>query len=91
MRPFRTSCYNDRCLFLTNVESFPDRRIIAYNPNLDLYDLERVHDQYYDTGTHYIKYPYHHAVDGNDHTAWKSRQRKFFSRCFALQIPNPFL
>ncbi|CAG8606516.1 9088_t:CDS:2 [Diversispora eburnea] len=70
-RDVRSPCANDRCLFLTNKNSFPDVRTFLYKPSMNISESERIHESYYGT-EHFIKYPYSHAVDGKDSTVWKS-------------------
>ncbi|KAI7859435.1 hypothetical protein BDC45DRAFT_496069 [Circinella umbellata] len=70
----RTSCVSDRCLFMTNVEAFPDPRVFAYEPVIDLTLSENMHDSYSDARDHYYKYPYGNAVDGNDNSVWESKR-----------------
>ncbi|KAF7722680.1 hypothetical protein EC973_002843 [Apophysomyces ossiformis] len=67
----RTACHDDRCLFLTNVEIFPDIRLFSYDSNIGLNDSERIHSNYFDKKK-FISHPYSSAVDGNDKTAWKA-------------------
>ncbi|KAG0164681.1 hypothetical protein DFQ28_009973 [Apophysomyces sp. BC1034] len=66
----RTACRDDRCLFLTNVEAFPDVRLFSYNPSISVDDSERIHTDYFDQNK-FISHPYSSAVDGDDKSAWK--------------------
>ncbi|KAI9499319.1 hypothetical protein BDB00DRAFT_796324 [Zychaea mexicana] len=70
----RTPCASDRCLFMTNVEAFPEPRIFSYEPNIDLTLAEKMHDSYYDGHDHHYTYPYGNAVDGKDGSVWKSER-----------------
>ena len=64
---------------MTNVEAFPDPRVFAYEPVIDLTLSENMHDSYNDAHDHYYKYPYGNAVDSNDNSIWKSRRGMYIS------------
>ncbi|KAI8140967.1 hypothetical protein BJV82DRAFT_620264 [Fennellomyces sp. T-0311] len=70
----RAPCASDRCLFLTNVNVFPDPRVFSYEPSIDLTRTEQLHDSYSDGRDHYYSYPYGNAVDGKDGSAWESNR-----------------
>lgn len=80
---FRSSCSNDRCLFITNMDTMPkvdgpvqfSSDIISntseYN---DLYD--QMHPTI-PTQDVYVHQSYHKAVDQNTETCWSSISSKF--------------
>ncbi|KAI8879025.1 hypothetical protein K501DRAFT_325744 [Backusella circina FSU 941] len=67
----RATCSNDRCLFLTNKQLFPNISIFTYNPNINIDLSADMHNDYYHhTPTSHYYYTY--AVDNDDQTAWRS-------------------
>jgi hypothetical protein len=65
----KSTCSDDRCLFLTNKQVFPNISVFSYNPNINIDLSTDMHDDYYQ---HTSKYQYTFAVDNDDGTAWKS-------------------
>jgi hypothetical protein len=73
-RNARTSCKDDRCLFLTNKQVLPKIDLFLYNPTIDVQISKQMHDDFYQN--HYEQYKYSNAVDNNEKTSWKSIQSK---------------
>ncbi|RCI02330.1 hypothetical protein CU098_011315 [Rhizopus stolonifer] len=66
----RASCGFDQCLFLTNKQVFPDIEIFSYNPTIGVATAKQMHEDYLtEDGQNYF---YSYAVNGDDHTSWKS-------------------
>lgn len=72
----RTPCENDRCLFLTNVDTFPDLRLFRYSPSIDIETSEKLHEDYFFSEERYLENPYANAVDQDDDTVWRSAESK---------------
>ncbi|KAI7866177.1 hypothetical protein BDF14DRAFT_1816930 [Spinellus fusiger] len=72
-RYVRSPCHDDRCLFMTNIESLPDPQLFSYRSYIDVHSFERMHTDYYNS-SHFITHAYSNAVDGKDDSAWKSSQ-----------------
>jgi len=91
-RDVRSPCANDRCLFLTNKHSFPDVRLFRYRPYINISESERIHESYFST-EHFIRFPYSHAVDDKEWTAWKSqdviRKGDYVGLDLLLPMPVP--
>ncbi|CAG8500181.1 4852_t:CDS:2 [Paraglomus occultum] len=87
-RDTRSPCANDRCLFLTNKHSFPDVRLFRYKPYINISESEQIHESYYKT-QHFIEFPYSHAVDGKDWTAWKSKENIHANDYIGLDLLLP--
>ncbi|CAO3615813.1 unnamed protein product [Mucor hiemalis] len=69
-RNARSSCEDDRCLFLTNKQVLPSIDLFVYNPTIDVDLSKEMHDDYYETlESNHI---YSHAVDNKDGSSWKS-------------------
>ncbi|KAF1797967.1 hypothetical protein V8B55DRAFT_1452183 [Mucor lusitanicus] len=71
-RNARASCKDDRCLFLTNKQLFPNIDLFSYNPSIYVDVLKQMHDDYM-VGS-YKDYRYSNAVDMREETSWKSVQ-----------------
>lgn len=71
----RASCGFDQCLFLTNKQVFPDIEIFSYNPTIGVATAKQMHEDYLtEDGQNYF---YSYAVNGDDHTSWKSAHSEF--------------
>lgn len=73
-RNARSSCKDDRCLFLTNKQILPNTDLFSYNPTIDVDISKQMHDDFYIN--YYNEYKYTSAVDKDDQTSWKSIQSK---------------
>ncbi|CAO3632004.1 unnamed protein product [Mucor fragilis] len=71
-RNARASCKDDRCLFLTNKQLFPNIDLFSYNPSIYVDVLKQMHDDYMEGS--YKDSRYSNAVDMQEETSWKSIQ-----------------
>lgn len=69
-RNARSSCKDDRCLFLTNKQVLPSIDLFIYNPTIDVDLSKEMHDDYY--VNYEPDHKYARAVDSDDQTSWKS-------------------
>lgn len=74
-RNAKSPCYNDRCIFLTNIDSLPNMDLFDYHPEYDLHHFIRLHKDYND-GKLFQQYAYSNAVDDQDSSYWLSNQSK---------------
>ncbi|KAI9274236.1 hypothetical protein BY458DRAFT_507683 [Sporodiniella umbellata] len=65
----RAACKFDQCLFLTNLEAFPNLELFSYNPAITVITSKKMHEDYLDKDQTSF---YQNAVDGDDHSSWKS-------------------
>ncbi|CAO3650448.1 unnamed protein product [Cunninghamella echinulata] len=72
-RNARSPCFNDRCLFLTNLNSLPTMDLFDYHPEYDMQQFIKLHNDYND-GERFQQYAYSYAVDDQDATFWLSDQ-----------------
>ncbi|KAI8977977.1 hypothetical protein BDB01DRAFT_852809 [Pilobolus umbonatus] len=68
-RNARSSCADDRCLFLTNKDILPKMEYFLYLPPLDVDEHTLIHDEYVHQ---YPPHSYSYAVDRNESTSWES-------------------
>ncbi|RGB23950.1 hypothetical protein C1646_773765 [Rhizophagus diaphanus] len=91
-RDVRSPCHNDKCLFLTNKHSFPNVKLFKYKPYINISESERLHSSFFNT-QHFISYPYSHAVDNDNSTAWISkdviRKDDYIGLDLLLPMPVP--
>lgn len=73
-RNARSSCKDDRCLFLTNKQVLPSIDLFIYNPTIDVDLSKEMHDDYY--VSYEPDHKYARAVDSDDQTSWKSISSK---------------
>jgi hypothetical protein len=74
-RNARSSCKDDRCLFLTNLQVTPNIDLFTYTPTIDVTLSRQMHDDYIQN---FRELRYSSAVDGNDKTSWKSVSSKTY-------------
>ncbi|CAO3653156.1 unnamed protein product [Cunninghamella blakesleeana] len=72
-RNAKSPCYNDRCIFLTNIDSLPNMNLFDYHPEYDLHHFIRLHTDY-NNGASFQQYAYSNAVDDQDSSCWLSNQ-----------------
>lgn len=70
----RAPCHNDRCLFITDLSSFPSPKVVKFDPKVSIKDQEKIFDKIPDfpPQTFWLKHAYHLAVDGDVTSCWKS-------------------
>lgn len=77
----RSSCSNDRCLFITNMDTMPNVDNIRFSSitssNFTEYDtLYNATNPVIPSQTSFLRHSYHKAVDQNTETCWKSIECK---------------
>lgn len=66
----KSPCFQDDCLFMTSMHSFPSPRNFIYK-GMDLEELEHWHAREFDHQL-FVNNPYHYAVDQSFETSWLS-------------------
>jgi len=74
-RHARSPCFNDKCLFRTSMDAFPEPKAVVFNGNLQT--IEEQNQKFialpdYPTNEFFNKYAYNHAVDNDPQTCWNS-------------------
>ncbi|KAG0265655.1 hypothetical protein BG011_004254 [Mortierella polycephala] len=73
-RHSRSPCFNDKCLFRTSMDPFPDPKEVVFEG--DLQTIEEQNAKFYaleyPTNEFFNKYAYIHAVDNDPLTCWNS-------------------
>jgi hypothetical protein len=77
----RSSCSNDRCLFITNIDMMPNMDNLEFSRetslNMTEYNsLYNLTNPVIPSQTSFIHHSYHKAVDQNTETCWNSIQCK---------------
>ncbi|KAF9934276.1 hypothetical protein FBU30_002694 [Linnemannia zychae] len=90
-RHARSPCHNDKCLFKTSLDPFPQPSEVIFNN-----DLESIEDQNakfraldYPSNEFFATYSYIHAVDNDPLTCWNSFKVPQIGDSFGLQFVIP--
>ncbi|KAF8921626.1 hypothetical protein BGZ58_004103, partial [Dissophora ornata] len=87
-RHARSPCYNDKCLFKTSMDPFPDPKEVAFNSDLQTIDEQnaKFFALKYPTNEFIGKFPYIHAVDNDPLTCWNSFKEGKFAVVVSDQV-----
>lgn len=82
---FRSPCHNDKCLFKTSIDPFPDpKEVVFYN---DLQSIDEQNQKFYaldfPSNEFWNKFSFINAVDHDPTTCWNS----YKSMCTLSHIP----
>ncbi|KAF9425568.1 hypothetical protein BGZ76_003177, partial [Entomortierella beljakovae] len=81
-------CYNDKCLFRTSLDPYPDPKEVSYNG--DLQNIEEQNKKFFDleypTNDFIEKFAYIHAVDNDPLTCWNSFKAPQAGDSFGIQF-----
>jgi hypothetical protein len=79
-RDVRSSCANDRCLFMTNMDPFvqPDQVTFDYQNITSIPKLETMYDDLstLPSNVEWDEHSYHRVVDNDPHTCWNTIRSK---------------
>ncbi|KAG0049042.1 hypothetical protein BGZ83_006118 [Gryganskiella cystojenkinii] len=88
-RHTRAPCFNDKCLFKTSMDAFPDPKEVVFNGDLQTIDEQNKKFQEladYPTNEFFDQYAYNHAVDNDPKTCWSSGKVPESGDSFGLQF-----
>ncbi|RHZ90140.1 hypothetical protein Glove_7g7 [Diversispora epigaea] len=90
-RDVRTPCINDKCLFITNIDPFPQPSSVCYANNIT---HVREHEAEFNaldfpSNEFWNKHAYHKAVDLDLNTCWNSFKKPKVDDYFGLQFVEP--
>lgn len=71
-RDVRAPCWNDWCLFISNVKMLPNPESVKYTPDMNIPTVEDTHSAIFNP-THFLEHPYHKAVDNDERSYWHAR------------------
>ncbi|GJJ74453.1 hypothetical protein EMPS_06811 [Entomortierella parvispora] len=88
-RHARSPCFNDKCLFKTSMDAFPEPKAVVFNGNLQT--IEEQNQKFialpdYPTNEFFDKFAYNHAVDNDPETCWNSFKAPQPGDSFGLQF-----
>ncbi|KAG0182047.1 hypothetical protein DFQ29_006027 [Apophysomyces sp. BC1021] len=86
-RVTRASCANDKCLFITNINPFPDPTLIHFDKSI-ITSIQK-HETLYDelnapTAESWVSRGFHNAVDKSTQTCWNTYQNPKVGDYFGL-------
>ncbi|KAG0211238.1 hypothetical protein BGX28_008305 [Mortierella sp. GBA30] len=87
-RHAKSPCYNDKCLFKTSMDPFPDPKDVTFNGDLQTIDEQnsKFFALDYPTNEFINKFAYIHAVDNDPLTCWNSFKLPQVGDSFGLQF-----
>ncbi|KAF9915071.1 hypothetical protein BX616_006963 [Lobosporangium transversale] len=87
-RHARSPCFNDKCLFKTSMDPFPEPKEVVYTGDLQTIDEQnaKFFELEYPSNEFFSKYSYIHAVDNNPLTCWNSFKIPQAGDSFGLQF-----
>ncbi|KAF9922269.1 hypothetical protein FBU30_007629 [Linnemannia zychae] len=90
-RHTRSPCWNDKCLFMTSLDPFPDPKEVVFKG--DLRTIEEQDAKFleldYPTAEFWKTFSYVHAVDNNPLTCWNSFKAPQAGDTFGLRFVRP--
>ncbi|KAF9431381.1 hypothetical protein BGZ76_000380 [Entomortierella beljakovae] len=90
-RHTRSPCFNDKCLFMTSIDPFPDPKEVIFKG--DLQTIEEQSDKFlaleYPSSEFWRTYAYVHAVDNDPLTCWNSFKVPQAGDSFGLRFVKP--
>ncbi|KAF9428342.1 hypothetical protein BGZ94_002740 [Podila epigama] len=90
-RHARSPCHNDKCLFLTSIDPFPDPKEIEFKGDImtiDEHDAKFL-ELTYPTNQFWATFSYVHAVDNDPLTCWNSFKIPQAGDSFGLRFVKP--
>jgi hypothetical protein len=90
-RHTRSPCFNDRCLFMTSIDPFPDPSEVVFEGKLKTMSeqVEKFSNLDYPTQDFWKKFAYVHAVDNDPLTCWNSFKVPRAGDSFGLRFVKP--
>ncbi|KAF9416663.1 hypothetical protein BGZ94_010161 [Podila epigama] len=87
-RHTKSPCHNDKCLFKTSMDPFPDPKEVVFNN--DLKSIDEQNEKFYEldfpTNDFWSKYSFINAVDNDPATCWNSYKAPQEGDSFGLQL-----
>ncbi|KAF9330782.1 hypothetical protein BG006_006292 [Podila minutissima] len=87
-RHARSPCHNDKCLFKTSIDPFPDPKEVVFNN--DLQNIDEQNSKFYaldfPSNEFWNKFSFIHAVDHDPITCWNSYKNPQAGDSFGLQM-----
>ncbi|KAF8924259.1 hypothetical protein EDD21DRAFT_374090 [Dissophora ornata] len=90
-RHTRSPCFNDRCLFMTSLDPFPDPKEVVFKGDLQTIDEQNAKfmELDYPTTEFWRTFAYVHAVDNDPLTCWNSFKVPQAGDSFGLRFVKP--
>ncbi|KAK3841605.1 MAG: hypothetical protein J3R72DRAFT_445171 [Linnemannia gamsii] len=90
-RHTRSPCFNDKCLFMTSLDPFPDPKEVIFKGDLRTIDEQdaKFLELDYPTAEFWRQMAYVHAVDNNPLTCWNSFKAPQAGDSFGLRFIKP--
>ncbi|KAF9102294.1 hypothetical protein BGX27_011049 [Mortierella sp. AM989] len=87
-RHTRSPCYNDKCLFKTSMDPYPEPKEVVYSGDLQTIDEQnsKFYALEYPTNDFITKFAFIHAVDNDPLTCWNSFKVPQVEDSFGLQF-----
>ncbi|KAF9901852.1 hypothetical protein EC991_005610 [Linnemannia zychae] len=87
-RHTRSPCFNDKCLFMTSLDPFPDPKEVIFKGDLRTIDEQdaKFLELDYPTAEFWRTFAYVHAVDNNPLTCWNSFKAPQAGDSFGLRF-----
>ncbi|KAF9103532.1 hypothetical protein BGX29_003231 [Mortierella sp. GBA35] len=90
-RHTRAPCFNDKCLFMTSLDPFPDPKEVVFKGDLRTIDEQdaKFLELDYPTAEFWKTFAYVHAVDNDPWTCWNSFKVPQAGDSFGLRFVRP--
>ncbi|KAF9339951.1 hypothetical protein BGZ91_004112 [Linnemannia elongata] len=90
-RHTRSPCFNDKCLFMTSLDPFPDPKEVVFKGDLRTIDEQdaKFLELDYPTAEFWKTFAYVHAVDNDPYTCWNSFKAPQAGDSFGLRFVKP--
>ncbi|KAG0196237.1 hypothetical protein BGX28_010387 [Mortierella sp. GBA30] len=90
-RHARSPCFNDKCLFMTSLDPFPDPKEVIFKGDLQTIDEQEAKfmEMDYPTTEFWRTFAYVHAVDNDPLTCWNSFKAPKAGDSFGLLFVRP--
>ncbi|KAF9179705.1 hypothetical protein BGZ51_006733, partial [Haplosporangium sp. Z 767] len=90
-RHTRSPCFNDKCLFMTSLDPFPDPKEVVFKGDLQTIDEQNANfmELDYPTTEFWRTFAYIHAVDNDPLTCWNSFKVPKAGDSFGLRFVKP--
>lgn len=87
----RSPCFNDKCLFMTSLDPFPDPKEVVFKGDLRTIDEQdaKFLELDYPTAEFWKTFAYVHAVDNDPYTCWNSFKAPQAGDSFGLRFVKP--
>jgi hypothetical protein len=86
---YRSSCFNDKCLFITNIDPLPLRQGLLFDSTVtsNMSQYEQLSNQYrLQLKSNYIHESFHKAVDQDKETCWNTIVCKFLHLFMSFKL-----